>query len=791
MDMRTVPPVINSAPNASVTGSAPQLGAMVPGTTGGMPAVGGLSVTQNPMAKQLQSYGRGDDKMLVHMTPGEVSGLQQLAMAHGGSLTINPHTGLPEAGWLGKLLPTLIGFGLAATGVGAPLAAGMVAAGQTALTGDLSKGLMAGLGAFGGAGLAGAVGAGAAGAAANTVASTAGAGAGGFGSSANLASGLAADSMLANAATTAGTTAAKTGIGGFLSNFGQSVTQGLPAGTPSMITKAAPMMAGMGVLQGVSGAMQPKIPTYDEEAQPASTYKGPYVPGKREVMFQSDADMRSSGGAEGTFFTPSNPRPRLVSDLTPEERAEYGYAEGGLAELPASDDFKAAMKYFGANSPGAITASMRPTTPKQADVGEVISKFDRKPSAPAIMGGGGGGYNFDLSNLSGLDINGLLNQYGYNQNTPVRGEVDVGPAINNPAVSSPGNVPNFSAPDIMDFGASGRDRFEPGYRPEMLNIRSPEDTYPEYSAPAMQELQYNPPAMQDFQYTPPAMEELQYNPPAMQDFQYTPPAMEELQYNPPAMQDFQYTPPAMQEPQYAPPSAQDLQQYAPPAMQEIQYTPPSAQDLQQYAPPAMQEIQYTPPSAQDFQYTPPAMEELQYNPPSMQDFQQEIQQYAPPSLQEAQYAPSSLYEDMNFAIPDKLSRIRDDEYAQYDALGEFARGGEVNMRDGSFVVDARTVSELGNGSSNAGMELLARMGGRPLQGPGDGVSDSIRARIGGKQEARVARDEVLFSPEAVKRLGKGSDKRGTAKLYALMDKAHKARKNAKRGQDTKVRKGLA
>jgi hypothetical protein len=123
-------------------------------------------------------------------------------------------------------------------------------------------------------------------------------------------------------------------------------------------------------------------------------------------------------------------------------------------------------------------------------------------------------------------------------------------------------------------------------------------------------------------------------------------------------------------------------------------------------------------------------------------------------------------------------------------MQELARGGEVDMRDGSFVVDARTVSELGNGSSNAGMELLARMGGRPLLGPGDGVSDSIRARIGGKQEARVARDEVLFSPEAVRRIGKGSDKRGTAKLYALMNKAHKARKKAKRGQDTKVRKGL-
>jgi len=59
----------------------------------------------------------------------------------------------------------------------------------------------------------------------------------------------------------------------------------------------------------------------------------------------------------------------------------------------------------------------------------------------------------------------------------------------------------------------------------------------------------------------------------------------------------------------------------------------------------------------------------------------------------------------------------------------YARGGEVDMRDGSFVVDARTVSELGNGSSNAGIELLSRMGGRPLQGKGDGVSDSIPARI--------------------------------------------------------------
>jgi hypothetical protein len=119
-----------------------------------------------------------------------------------------------------------------------------------------------------------------------------------------------------------------------------------------------------------------------------------------------------------------------------------------------------------------------------------------------------------------------------------------------------------------------------------------------------------------------------------------------------------------------------------------------------------------------------------------------------------------------------------------------ARGGEVNMKDGSFVVDARTVSEMGNGSSNAGIERLAAMGGHPVRGGGDGVSDSVPARIGGKQKARVARDEVIFSPEAVARVGGGDHSKGTKKLYALMNKAHKARKKAGRGQDTKVAKGL-
>ncbi len=117
------------------------------------------------LANQLQSAGRGEDKMLVHMTPREVGGLQQLAMAHGGSLSINPQTGLPEAGILGKLLPTVLGFALGPAGMNisfgglsSAASAGLISgAVGTLATGSLGKGIMAGLGAYGGASLGGAL----------------------------------------------------------------------------------------------------------------------------------------------------------------------------------------------------------------------------------------------------------------------------------------------------------------------------------------------------------------------------------------------------------------------------------------------------------------------------------------------------------------------------------------------------------------------------------------------------------------------------------------------------------
>ena len=454
---------------ASPMGNPPQLGTPIPGTTGGLPAQGGLNVAQNPMAQQLQSQGRGDDSMLIHMTPDEVNSLQGLAMAAGGSLTINPYTGLPEAGFLKKLLPTLLGVGLNfIPGIGPLAAAGLVAAGSVAKTGSLKKGLMAGLQAYGGASLAGGLAPAATG---TKLASTVGGtGAGGFGSSANFARDLAADTMLTNTATTGGTTAGKTGLAGIAQNFGAAAKAGLPAGTPGIISKAAPMMAASGLMQGVTGAMAPSGGSAGPNGQIDNSYQGPYYAQDRQQIMD-------------------------LGDPTSSKQ----------------------RRHFAVSMPEIYNT-----------MGQVVQPGSKTVRGTQIM------------------------QPRYNPNAK-KGQ----------------NMYDFMPVTYM----GGVDPEEEGY----------------------------------------------------------------------------------------------------------------------------------------------------------------------------------------------------------------AEGGEIHLKPGGFVVDAHTVSRVGNGYSPAGQQAFEKVGGVPINGPGDGVSDSIKARIG-SQPARVAAGEVYMPPEAVKKAG------GASNLYAMMNQAHKA---SKRGQDSKLRRGLA
>jgi hypothetical protein len=67
-------------------------------------------------------------------------------------------------------------------------------------------------------------------------------------------------------------------------------------------------------------------------------------------------------------------------------------------------------------------------------------------------------------------------------------------------------------------------------------------------------------------------------------------------------------------------------------------------------------------------------------------------------------------------------------------------------------------------------------GGQLLRGPGDGVSDSIPARIGSRQPARLADGEFVVPARIVSELGNGSTDAGAKRLYGMMDRVQKNRK---------------
>ena len=91
-----------------------------------------------PMMDQMAQHGRYGDTMLVHMNPIEVSGLASLSP--NGKLTTNPVTGQPEA-----FLPLLFG-GLGSLLKLSPLMTGVLSGvGTAAVTGDIKRGLLAGV----------------------------------------------------------------------------------------------------------------------------------------------------------------------------------------------------------------------------------------------------------------------------------------------------------------------------------------------------------------------------------------------------------------------------------------------------------------------------------------------------------------------------------------------------------------------------------------------------------------------------------------------------------------------
>jgi len=148
------------------------------------------------------------------------------------------------------------------------------------------------------------------------------------------------------------------------------------------------------------------------------------------------------------------------------------------------------------------------------------------------------------------------------------------------------------------------------------------------------------------------------------------------------------------------------------------------------------------------------------------------------------------YSPEEYNGPLKRFRLSSD----YRGVTPYAEGGITDLAAGGY---DRMVGEAPmypqdmarGGISDLGSYSDYARGGRMLKGPGDGMSDSIPASIGGKRPARLATEEFVVPADVVSHLGNGSSDAGAKQLYAMMDKVRKARTGRKsQGKEIDPRK---
>jgi hypothetical protein len=299
-------------------------------------------------AQHLASRGRKGDTMLVHMAPEEVSGLQALAMAAGGTLTLNPDTGLPEANFLKRMLPMLIGAGITAAtgGAAAPWMIGLGMGGlETVRTGSLEKGLMAGLGAYGGAGLTGGL-MGAGNAAASQAASAANPGfVGPMPGAASNTGALSAG--IKGLGTEAGRSAALSSMGG----GAQAAKFGLAALAPTLEPDAAKPYAGSG-------------PNYEYTYDPNTSSYTQVPVGTRDKLGRTPSYYAAGGPIEA--LSDRNEMETMMAN------GGQMFAAGGISHLGDYSDGGRLLKGPGDGVSDSIPATIANKRPARLADGEFV-----------------------------------------------------------------------------------------------------------------------------------------------------------------------------------------------------------------------------------------------------------------------------------------------------------------------------------------------------------------------------------------------------------------------------------
>jgi len=742
------------------------------------------------LAQHMQSHGRGEDKMLVHMTPGEVGGLQSLAMAHGGSLTINPQTGLPEAGFLSKILPTIIGAGVGIATMNPMLgAAAGGAAGLAMSGGSLQAGLMAGLSSYG----MGSLGAGLAGAGAS--AATAGAGAAG---PALIESGT---SGALGAAMEQGAMSAIPGSGVSMPSTWDNLRSGFgavgeqPGGWGQFMKSnmlpiagaAAPLL--MGGMGGGGG---------DNTAPDSSGYIRPF-------------DMQTQ--VNGPSYTPGTPY--MTRTFTPQEPVKSGdwgsraFNNGGIVALANGGSPNAANRYGVTGNTPLLAGT------EQANQGIVgqTPNYLRPESNPSNI------FGTAFNPYTPMGFQGFgQNRYGAptaQTNMPVVDQY-------NQSLAEQANLEYMGQPTLAAFMSQQRKELERAYN-DILK-RAPDAASQKNYLEQMDQgatiddiktqMETNPPPVPTINPTIDAT-------PAQTSVPSTLAPVSTSYGQPGAVE------------QSAVVNRQAVEQMAPIEAQRV------AAQIAEPAPVAPPPAPVAPPPAPVAPPPPPPP------PPPAPTGPTPEQQWAEQQriLEQQQAA-----ERKRLADEAEAKRIADEEAAK--KLAESARpiesfGGSVttNYESGesyytdpiseifaldkmhgntnwegrpsdaaiaeyrnpsAATIEARRKEHLerpdentswyaGDGGANggiAGVDFARNRyasgggisnlgsysdGGQLLKGPGDGVSDSIPAQIGERQPARLANNEFVIPARIVSEIGNGSTDAGAKQLYAMMDRIQKRR----------------
>jgi hypothetical protein len=156
--------------------------------------------------------------------------------------------------------------------------------------------------------------------------------------------------------------------------------------------------------------------------------------------------------------------------------------------------------------------------------------------------------------------------------------------------------------------------------------------------------------------------------------------------------------------------------------------------------------------------------------------------------------PQSQQQTSFYATPTQMPISAQQTMASYEPktnplTGEptaaMAHGGITSLADGG-TAEAMQEAMANKWLSNLpDMTPTASAKGGMLDGPGDGMSDSIPGTIDGVRPARLADGEFVVPADVVSHLGNGSTKAGAKHLYKMLDRVRQAR-TGKKSQGSQI-----